>query len=191
MASSPSAAGPNPPKAFQVSRELPPRRYPLLQVFPGLDRVPAFRKYPVATTERTRLAEATTVRIAPQRGEWMYVAPHRVPPDADARWRPITARGDCVVVSGQHLRKSSSLVLYLDILHELYHVVQRRHGRELWDEAYAYVDRPTELEAYRFANQEARRLGVTDAFLRDYLRVSWVSPKEHRRLLVNLDVRPA
>jgi hypothetical protein len=182
---------PAPPPVFQIARELAPRRYPLLVVFPGLDRVPAFRKYPGTPRDRARLAQETTVEIARRRGEWMYVAPHRVPPDADDGWRPITARGDCVVVSGQHLRRSPALVLYLDILHELYHVVQRSQGRELWDEAYSYVDRPTELEAYRFGNEEARRLGATDSFLRDYLRVDWVSEKEHRRLLTHLDVRPA
>ena len=185
-----SPTGPRPPSALQIAREVAPGRYPLLEVFRGLDRVPPFRKYPCSSTAQRRLARETKVEVAARRGEWMYVAPHRVPADADSRWRPITARGDCIVVSGQHLRKSSEMVLYLDILHELYHVVQRSQGRELWDEDYAYVDRPTELEAYRFANVEARRLGVTDAFLREYLRVAWVGAKDHRRLLTNLHVRP-
>ncbi len=188
--SSPSGTGPSPPSALRIARELPPGRYPLLEVFRGLDRVPAFRKYPGSATARRRLARDTQVEIAARRGEWMYVAPHRLPRDADSRWRPITARGDCIVVSGQHLRKSPAMTLYLDILHELLHVVQRSQGRELWDEQYAYVDRPTELEAYGFANLEARRLGVKDAFLREYLRVAWVGAKDHRRLLSHLGVRP-
>ena len=118
----------------------------------------------------------------------MYVAPHRMPPDADARWKPVTSSTDCVVIGQYHLRRSPALVLYLDILHELYHVVQRWDGRSLWDDGYSYVDRPTEVEAYRFAVREAHRLRASDAFLRDYLRVMWVTPPEHRRLLRNVGV---
>jgi hypothetical protein len=181
---------PDPPATFQVARALRPGHYALREVFPGLDRSPAFRKYPGSPARRRKLAERTTVELARRKGEWMYVAPHSLPPDADANWRPLVTAEDCIVVSGEHLRKSSSMVLYLDILHELYHVLQRWDGRELWDEAYSYVDRPTELEAYAFAIREARRLGVSDLFLDDYLRVVWVSKKDHLRLLRNLGVRP-
>ena len=121
----------------------------------------------------------------------MYVAPHRVPPDADSSWRPITSRADCIAVGQSHLRRSPALVLYLDILHELYHVVQRWDGRSLWDEGYSYVDRPTEVEAYRFVVREAYRLQASDAFLRSYLRVMWISREEHRRLLRNVGVPAA
>lgn len=182
--------GPSPPAVFRLARGLPPGRYGILEVFQGLDRVPPFKKYPGSVTDHRRLVRDTKVEIARRRGEWMYVAPHRIPADADSRWRPITARGDCIVVSGEHLRESPAMVLYMDVLHELYHVVQRRQGRELWDEKYAYVDRPTELEAYQFAIDEARRLGVKDPFLRAYLRVAWVGARDHRRMLTNLGVHP-
>jgi hypothetical protein len=118
----------------------------------------------------------------------MYVAPHELPPDADKRWQPIVTPDDCIVVGGPHLRKSPAFTIYLDILHELFHVFQRQAGRELWDDKYDYVDRPTELEAYRFGVEEARRLHATDAYLREYLRVMWVSERRHRRLLRNLGV---
>ena len=121
----------------------------------------------------------------------MYVAPHRLPPDASARWRPVTSRADCVAVGQSHLRRSPALVLYLDILHELYHILQRWDGRSLWDDAYAYVDRPTEIEAYRFVVREAHRLKAGDPFLRSYLRVEWISREEHRRLLAHVGVPPA
>lgn len=179
---------PRPPEPFEIARAAGAGRHRLLSVFPGLDRVPPFRRYPCSAKDRDRLAQATWVRILPRPGEWMYVAPHRVPPDADSQWRPVTSRGDCIVVGRSHLRKSPALTLYLDILHELYHVVQRWDGRSLWDDGYSYVDRPTEVEAYRFAVREAHRLKVSDAFLRSYLRVMWVSNAEHRRLLENVGV---
>jgi hypothetical protein len=180
---------PNPPDVFGIARMLKAGRYPLLEVFPGLDRVPAFGKYPGSAATRRQLAAKSTVDIAPRRGEWMYVAPHRMPRNADRRWKPVVTKEDCVVVSREHLRKSPAMVLYLDILHELYHVTQRWAGRELWDEGYSYVDRPTEVEAYQFAVDEARRLKVKDAFLRDYLKVMWVTPEDHLRLLKNVGVK--
>jgi len=36
--------------------------------------------------------------------------------------------------------------------------------------------------------EEARQLGVSDEFLRDYLRVEWISDDEHRALLERLEV---
>ncbi len=80
---SPCTDPPNPPAVFQVSRDLPPLRYSLLEVFQGLERVPAFEKYPGSPGTRRSLARDTTVEIARRRGEWMYVAPHELPPNAD------------------------------------------------------------------------------------------------------------
>jgi hypothetical protein len=177
-----------PPEFVSIARRLKAGRYPLLTVFPGLDRSPAFAHYPCGAAARRALAATTRVEIVPRKGEWMYVAPHRVPKDAPRQWRPIAARGNVIAAGQQHLRTSPALVLYLDILHELYHVVQRSDGRELWDERYSYVERPTEIEAYRFVVNEARRLGADDAFLRTYLEVMWVPPKEHLRLLQNVGV---
>lgn len=182
---------PPPPEPFDIVRDAAAGRHRLLNVFRGLDRVPPFERYPCSRSDRTRLAESTWVRIIPGRGEWMYVAPRRVPADADARWKPVTSRADCIAVGQSHLRRSPALTLYLDILHELYHVIQRWDGRSLWDEGYSYVDRPTEIEAYRFVVREAHRLKASDAFLRDYLRVIWISREEHRRLLANVGVRAA
>lgn len=179
---------PSPPEPLVIDRDAGAGRHRLLNVFPGLDRVPPFHRYPCPPKARERLAGSTWVHIVPGPGEWMYVAPHRVPPDADSRWKPMTSRADCVVIGRSHLRRSPALVLYLDILHELYHVVQRWEGRSLWDGGYSYVDRPTEVEAYRFAVKEAYRLKASDSFLRNYLRVMWISRKEHRRLLANVGV---
>jgi hypothetical protein len=186
----PAPPGLKPPAPFRISKQLKPGRYPLLKVFPGLNRVPPFRKYPAAAAARRKIVQNTDVHILNRAGEWMYVAPHELPPDADKRWQPIVTPEDCIVVGGPHLRKSPAFTIYLDILHELFHVFQRRAGRELWDDKYDYVDRPTELEAYRFGVDEARRLNAPDSYLREYLRVMWVPERRHRRLLRNLGVTP-
>jgi hypothetical protein len=178
---------PSPPAAFRVIRTVAAGRHPLLEVFPGLDRLTAFRRYPVSEKARRNLAHKTDVVIVPRPGEFMYVAPHALPKDADPRWKPVVSRTDCIVVGGDHLKQSPAMVLFLDIIHELVHLLQRQNGRELWDDDYSYVDRPTELEAYAFTMAEARRLGAPPAFLRDYLKVEWTTSTQHLRLLRNLE----
>jgi hypothetical protein len=137
------------------------------------------------------VAARTTIQLLPDR-TWMYVAPHEIPPWATQYgWKPFASPRDCIVVGRRHLARSRATVLYLDVLHEFFHLLQRAAGRELWDISHGYVDSPTEVEAYRFSVEEARRLGLTDTLLRKYLKVEWVSPKEHRRLLKNVGVSPA
>lgn len=177
-----------PPPEFKFDRTVGLGRHPLLRVFQGLDRVPPFEQYPAPAVTRSRVVRHTSVEIV--RGPtWMYVAPREVPPFAKAvGWKPVTSSSDCIVIGRTHISKSPAITLYLDILHELYHVFQRRAGRELWDISNGYAGSPTELEAYAFALQEARRLGATDQYLRKYLEVDWIDQKEHARLLRNLGV---
>jgi len=179
-----------PPPEFRLDRTVQLARYPLLRVFPGLDRVPPFPGYPASPAGRRAVARGTSVEVV--RGRvWMYVAPHEVPSFAkEVGWKPVTSRTDCIVVGRTHLRRSPRITVYLDILHELYHIFQRRAGRELWDISDGYAGSPTELEAYRFAVEEARRLGATEAYLREYLEVDWIDRAEHARLLRNLGVAP-
>lgn len=178
-----------PPPEFSIQRDLAPGRYPLFKAFPGLGKVGAFRSLPRDAEEREVLQKTRIELISED--IWMYVAPRELPAmGRRAGWRPVVSQEDCVVVGHGHLSGSPSLVVYLDILHELCHVLQRHHGRELWDPKFSYVDRPTELEAYEVAVREARRLGASDAFLRDYLRVEWITEKDFRRLLKHLSVAP-
>ena len=184
----PTPARARPPAEFVIQRGLRSGQHALLDLFPGLSKGVPFRSYPASARAREALAKRTVVEIVRREGEWMYVAPHEVPPDADARWKPVVNAGDCIVVGNEYVRRGRSIDLYLDIHHELLHVFQRAAGRELWDDKFEYVDRPTEIEAYGFAVTEARRLGISDAFLRKYLKVPWVSKKDHLRLLSHLGV---
>ncbi len=125
----------------------------------------------------------------------MYVAPRelpKIPSSVRRRWQPVLSPDqDCIVVGAGHLRESSELVLFMDIYHELCHLVQRRNGANLWEPGVGYTKRWTEVEAYRFVVDEGRSLGVTDAFLREYLRVEWITDEEHAELLAALGVAPA
>lgn len=94
-----------------------------------------------------------------------------------------------LIVSAYYLRNGDSVSKYLDVLHELVHVRQYREGRELFDETYEYYERPTELEAYRHAVKEARKLGMPDSEIFEYLKVDWMNEDEVRRLARNIGVR--
>ena len=60
-------------------------------------------------------------------------------------------------------------------------------GRELFDPRYDYVDRPTEIEAYRYAVKEAKRIGFSGAEIRVYLQTEMMSTKALDRLIENMD----
>jgi hypothetical protein len=171
-----------PPK-FRVDRAVPLGRHPLLAVFPGLDRLSTARRQEPDSQRRRKLFEDTCVEIVGTE-DWMYVSPRKAPRGSERGWRPVVAgETDCIVIGEQHLRTSSELILFLDIFHELCHIRQRWDGRELWDRRYSYGRRPTEVEAYRFVVEEARRLGVGDETLRDYLRVEWIDDDDFGHLL--------
>ena len=87
-----------------------------------------------------------------------------------------------IVIGFRHLQTSDSKILYLDIIHELVHVMQQRQGLDLYNKSYAYVDRPTEIEAYEIAVLEAKNLGMNNEEILDYLLVEWITPEEHKRL---------
>jgi hypothetical protein len=67
-------------------------------------------------------------------------------------------------------------------------VKQYMDGKELFDGNYEYVDRPTEIEAYRYTVQEARRLGLSDRRICKYLKTEWMSQEDLRKLAKHLQV---
>jgi hypothetical protein len=182
---------PLPPKGFRIAKETPLGRHPILTAFPGLERLPPARKIHPDPEVRRRLFAETQVELVAA-DMWMYVAPREMPPFARSRgWKPVVAGDvDCIVVGRGHFCESPPMVVYLDIFHELCHVLQRQGGADLWPPGVSYVARWTEIEGYRFAVEEARRLGVDDEFLREYLKVEWITKAEHLELLTTLGVSP-
>jgi hypothetical protein len=86
------------------------------------------------------------------------------------------------VISKGYLNTGDKTDIYLDLIHELCHVKQFMDGRELFDPRYDYVERPTEIEAYRYAVQEARRLGLSEERICLYLRTEWMNEYDFKRL---------
>ncbi len=171
-----------PPAGFRVARKLPLGRHPLLAAFPGLDRLATARRFLSDPDRRAKVLDETCVMIVDE-DLWMYVAPWDVP-GKPRGWRPVVSPGsDCIVIGKAHLRESSELMLFMDIFHELCHVRQRQDGAEIFDRTVSYVRRVTEIEAYRFAIDEGRRVGASNEFLRDYLHVEWIDDSDFRQLL--------
>ena len=93
-----------------------------------------------------------------------------------------------LTVNSHYLNNGDRIDIYLDLIHELVHVKQFMEGKELFDVHYGYADRPTEIEAYRHAVEEARRLGLSDERICEYLKTEWMSIQDLNRLARTLNV---
>lgn len=159
-------------KAFSVNRNRTVGNYRLPEIFDGLDDSPAMIELVQEPEERNHILNETVIDLVDSEG-YMYVE------QSDGR----------LVVGTQYLREASEQFLYLDAIHELVHVKQFRQGADLYDSRYSYVDRPTEIEAYKLTVKEARRLGMSDSEIADYLLVDWITRKERDKLAKRLGVR--
>jgi hypothetical protein len=93
-----------------------------------------------------------------------------------------------LVISKGYLNTGDKKEIYLDLIHELFHVKQFLDGKELFDPRYDYVDRPTEIEAYRYTVEEAMRIGFTYEQILRYLQTEWISDEDLNRLVENMGI---
>jgi len=93
-----------------------------------------------------------------------------------------------LVISKQYLKSGDKVDIYLDLIHELCHVKQFMEGKELFDPKYNYVERPTEVEAYRYTVQEAKRIGLSDERICEYLKTEWISDSDLKFLAKAVNV---
>ena len=154
-----------------IERNPPVGLSPFLRVFGGFEKVGAVKT--IFGDKTAKVLGELTVEVTDGRG-----------------YLRINDERGSIVVNARYLKDGEEVHIYLDVIHELVHIRQHREGKELWDEKYKYVDRPTELEAYEVAVEEARRLGLTEDEVVDYLKVEWVSQSDFERFLRNLDVKP-
>lgn len=159
-------------EGFEAARRVPLGVHPLREVFCGLDDCPGFCEVIGDSDVRRVFLDAVLVSVDLGRG-FMWVS------DEDG----------VLHVSRAYLQTGDLRSLYLDVVHELTHVRQFHEGCELFDEAFEYVDRPTEIEAYAIAVREGQRLGMTTEEILDYLEVPWISAEEHARLAAAVGLR--
>lgn len=87
-----------------------------------------------------------------------------------------------LMVNPNYLRNGDRVDIYLDVIHELVHVRQWMEGKSLFGGDYRYVERPTEVEAYRYTVEEARRIGLSDERICRYLKTEWMSDDDLKQL---------
>jgi len=158
----------------EISRVAPPPRlYPFTRFFRGFERVPAVRE--LFGEETAAVLGSLKVEFVSSRFIYMAVS-HK-----DAH----------LIVSSWHLRNSEFRTLYLDFVHELYHVWQFMHAKESFIKGYerlvrkptAYFKNPIEAAAYRHTVAEAETIGMTEDEIAEYLKVPWSTPNAARAFL--------
>lgn len=159
-----------PTSGHRINRTAQPGSVYFSDVFPGFEGVDAVRS--IFLEETKEILADLKVDILPRAG-----------------YLRVDDETGNIIVSSEYLRTGDERHLYLDVIHELVHVKQFTDGRELFDRRYSYVDRPTEIEAYAAAVKEARRIGMKEREIAEYLRVEWVTEEEFRRLLTTLGVK--
>ena len=153
----------------RITRRVPVVTYPFLDYFKGFQEVEAVRLIFGQKTEE--ILSKLRVEFVGRRG-YMGVS------EIDGH----------LIVSADYLCKGNRTDIYLDIVHELVHVRQFMEGKELFDHNFEYVERPTEVEAYRVAVEEARRLGLSDKRICQYLKTEWMTDEDFRRLAKAVNV---
>jgi hypothetical protein len=156
----------------KVPKEVPIAKHRFMDYFKGFEKLPIVRE--IFGKDTDKVLAGLEVEFSGGRFGYMGTS------DEDGH----------LIISAHYLREGDSRSIYLDVIHELVHVRQFREGRELFDESYEYADRPTELEAYRHALKEARRLDMSDDEIFEYLKVTWLNEDEVQRLATNIGVYP-
>jgi len=156
----------------KIPRNVKIATYPFMEYFKGFENIGAVRE--VFGEETEKVLGNLKVEFAGIRG-YMGVS------ETDGH----------LIIGARYLNEGSIVDIYLDVIHELVHVKQFMEGKELFDSDYAYIERPTEVEAYRHAVKEARRLGMTDEGICEYLKTEWMSDDDLQRLAKTVGVKLA
>ena len=144
-----------------------------LDYFMGFETTPAVRK--IFGPETDEVLTNLQVEFLNARSDYIWVS----------------NRDGHLIANADYLKHADARDIYLDLIHELVHVKQFRDGKEIsldFGKRFEYVDRLTELEAYRHTIEEARRLRMSDVEIVEYLRVTWLDEEEVRRLASHLGV---
>lgn len=162
------------PRRVPAAKRGSNKRHSFNDYFKGFQAVPAVRE--IFGKETDEVLANLRVEFLNARSDYLWVS------DKDGH----------LIANANYLKQGERRAVYLDLIHELVHVKQFRDGREITLELgkrFEYVERPTELEAYMHTIKEARRLGMNDEEIFDYLKVTWLDDEEVRHLARHLGVK--
>jgi hypothetical protein len=143
--------------------------YPFTDYFKGLEKSKAVRNI---------FGEKTEEVLRNLRVEFTWVRSYMWTSSKDGH----------ITVSSYYMNHGARIDIYLDLIHELVHVKQFMEGKELFDSRYNYIDRPTEVEAYCHAVEEAKNLGLSDEEICRYLKTEWMSNDDLKQLAKALNI---
>jgi len=159
-------------RSFRARRSAEIGEYKLSEVFTGLESSSSLTKVFGSKMQMTKVLKHLKLLVEPNdSGLWL---------DRDT---------GTIVIGRRHLTSAKSDFLYLDAIHVLVHVHQFLDGKELYDQAFEYVDRPTELEAYRTTVSEARHVGMDEEEILRYLRMDAADDSELGKLMEKIGVK--
>jgi hypothetical protein len=159
-------------RGFRVSRGTSVGEYRLADIFEGLETSSTLLRVFGTKTEMAKILHHLKLRLE------------------DTNWGLwLDKHTGTICIGYKHLSTAKLDFLYLDVIHVLVHVRQFLEGRELYDQAFEYVDRPTELEAYRYTVAEARKIGMKEEEILRYLRMDAVDDSELGKLMEKIGVK--
>ncbi len=157
---------------FRVKRRTRVGEYKLTDVFIGLDSSTSLLKVFGSKAEMSKILRHLKLRVEESdSGLWL------------------DRNTGTICVGSRQLSAAKSDFLYLDVIHVLVHVRQFLEGKDLYDQAFEYVERPTELEAYRYTVAEARKVGMGDDEILKYLRMDAADDSELGKLMEKIGVK--
>ena len=157
-----------PELGVEIRRNAEVKLFPFMDYFVGFEKVAAVRSLFGAKT--VQVLRNLKVEFFSLRFGYMSVS------DEDGH----------ILISTNHLKNADLKVVYLDIVHELFHVAQFMEGKNLFQSEFEYVDSPIEVPAYQFTVEEAKRIGMSMTEIVEYLKVEWVTEEQHARLVKTL-----
>jgi len=160
------------PKIFKAKRTANLGEYKFTQILMGAENSPTLSRLFGSQRSMSKIVRHLKVNIIDS--DWGI-------------WLDHNTGGVCV--GARYLTTAKINCLYLDVIHVLVHVKQFLDGKDLFDQTFEYVDRPTEIEAYRYTVDEAKRLQMSEDEILSYLRVDAVDDTEFGRLIEKIGVR--
>jgi len=159
-------------KVFRAKRNVPLGEYKFTQIFNGVENSPTLLR--LFGSQRSMLKTVHHLKLKVVDSDWGIWLDHNT---------------GSVCIGSKYMASARINCLYLDVIHVLVHVKQFLDGRDLFDQTFEYVDRPTEIEAYRYTIDEAKRLQMSEDEILKYLRVDAVDDSELGRLIEKIGVR--
>ena len=164
---------------IKINRETPSlEQLPFKDYFKGFEKVQAVRSIFGEETD----AVLANLKVEFSSLRFMYMG--------------IRDEDGSIIVGTYHLRHSDLRTLYLDIVHELFHIKQWQADRRYFEEEHRkfmgnrslYYASPIEVPAYKHTVREAERIGMSRDEIVEHLKMGPTPPKVFARFLKEMEL---